>query len=225
MEFDIKKRIEAIRERIDRACEKVGRKDQVKLLGATKGVPIEKIKMAKEAGLTLFGENYVKEAKEKIPKIKGATFHLIGHLQRNKVKDAVTLFDLIETVDSIKLADEIEKRAEKTGKKVKAFIEVNIGLEPQKSGVLPDELESLIEHISNCKNIELLGLMTIPPYTNDDKQTRLYFRKLRELRDRIDPRLSFLKELSMGMSEDFELAILEGSTIVRIGRAIFGERR
>ncbi len=171
------------------------------------------------AGLTEIGENRVQEARDKKPSVRGAArWHLIGHLQSNKAKDAVPLFDVIQTVDSLALAEKIGRAADALGKQQDVLLEVNIGDEPQKSGVATADLDALARDVRNIAALRVRGLMSIPPVESEE-QTRRYFRQLRALGDALG-----MDELSMGMSEDFEIAIEEGSTMVRIGRAIFGSR-
>ena len=207
----------AVEQRIVHACDRAGRKRaEVTLVAVSKTFPAERIEEAIAAGVTHIGENRVQEASAKKPQVRGAArWHLIGHLQSNKARDAVRLFDMIETVDSIELAQKIA-RASDAAQDV--LLQVNIGEEPQKSGIVPGDLKEAVRQIGGIGNLRLLGMMAIPPVgTTDDG--RKHFRRLREIRDQIG-----LPELSMGMSEDFEIAIEEGSTMVRIGRAIFGPR-
>ncbi len=222
----IAENIERVLERIEKAAERAGRKERVKLIAVTKTFPPEVIEEAIKYGIKDFGENYVQEAIHKWSERKrGITLHMIGHLQRNKVKKALTIFDLIQTIDSLKLAEEINKRAERP---VKAMIEINIGKEPTKSGILPEECLEFVEKLNELEKVDIIGLMTIPPPERDEKLLRRYFRKMKELLDEINKRKLYKKtltELSMGMSDDFEIAVEEGATMVRIGRAIFGERR
>lgn len=224
--------IAAISRRITDAAARSGRKrGDVGLVAVTKTVDAVTIRKAFDAGLRVFGENRVQEAREKIDYlggIPGATgdvqWHLIGHLQRNKVKYAVGLFDLIHSVDSAALADELERQASKNGGVQKILVEVKLSDEETKHGVAAAELEHLLVHISGLKGLALRGLMTIPPFFGDPEEARPYFRRLRELRDEMQKKGFDLPELSMGMSGDFEVAIEEGATLVRIGTAIFGER-
>ncbi|RKY95603.1 MAG: YggS family pyridoxal phosphate-dependent enzyme [Candidatus Hydrothermota bacterium] len=220
----IKERLEEVRERVEKAAIAAGRNpEEIRILGATKGVDPERIEEAIEAGLHLFGENRVQEAERKIPQVRGeAEWHMIGHLQRNKVKKAVRLFSMIQSVDSFELAREIDKRVETP---IEVLIEVNTSMEPQKHGVKPEETESLVERCLSLEKIKLRGLMTLGPYPPSEKNSRRAFALLRELRNRIQEKFAIeLPILSMGMTEDFEWAVMEGATIIRIGRAIFGER-
>ncbi|TCK06466.1 YggS family pyridoxal phosphate-dependent enzyme [Phorcysia thermohydrogeniphila] len=225
----IARNVEEIRKRIVNACERAGRNPEgVQILAATKTRTPEEIKEAFEAGIRLFGENRVQEARDKIPVLKElpAEWHMIGHLQTNKVKYAVKLFDVIETVDRQKLVDELEKRLSQLGKVMRVFIEVKLSPEETKHGCSPEEVEPLARYILGKEHLKLEGLMTVPPYLDDPEDVRPYFKKLREIRDRLQDSLGVpLPQLSMGMSHDFEVAIEEGATIVRIGTAIFGERR
>jgi len=210
----IAENLAAVESRIREACRRAGRKrSDVTLVAVSKTFGADKVDEAIAAGVTHVGENRVQEARDKKPQVRGsARWHLIGHLQSNKAKDAVRIFDMIETVDSVELAEKIA-RASETARDV--LLQVNIGDEPQKSGAATSEVAGLVQQISTVNNIHLLGLMAIPPIGDP----RSHFRRLRELRDQTG-----LRELSMGMSEDFEIAIEEGSTMVRIGRAIFGSR-
>jgi PLP dependent protein len=202
---------------------------QVKLLAATKSQSIELIRAAVDAGITLIGENYVREAAGKKPRIDEAIeWHMIGHLQRNKVKAAVDLFDVFESLDNLTLARELDKEGQKRRKMIRAFIEINLGGEEGKTGVVESEAASLVEQIATLSHLRIEGLMSVPPYREDPEEVRPYFRKLRLLQERLGelrfPRLE-LRELSMGMSHDYKVAIEEGATIVRIGTALFGPRR
>ncbi len=209
--------------------------EDVKLIAVTKTVSAERIKEAIDAGLRIFGENRVQEATAKIEellklstadyRLPTISWHLIGHLQRNKAKIAVQLFDLIHSLDSIGLAKELNKHAEKTGKIQDVLIEIKLSHEETKHGVLKEELMELLKTVNNMKNLNLRGLMTIPPFFDDPEDTRPYFRQLRELKDKAEAMGFNLPELSMGMSNDFEVAIEEGATMVRIGTAIFGQRK
>ena len=202
--------------------------ESVKLVGVTKTVEVERIKEAVSAGLQILGENYVQEARDKIKELSGrASWHFVGRLQTNKAKYAVKLFDLIQTVDSIKLAKELDRRARPLNRIVPIIIQVNLAGEASKGGVQPSECFSLIRQISELANLQIRGLMTMPPFFNAPERVRPYFRQLRELSQQIDqaelPGVE-MKELSMGMSGDFEVAIEEGATLVRVGTAIFGTR-
>jgi pyridoxal phosphate enzyme (YggS family) len=201
-------------------------------MAVSKTFPAERIREAYDAGLRLFGENRVQEFAGKIDALRdlhNAEWHLIGHLQTNKAAKAVELFAAVDSVDSLRLAQKLNASAQQLGRKLKVLIEINVGGEAAKSGVGPDsrELEDLLLAAPTLEHLEFRGLMTVPPFTNDPQQARPFFRKLRELRDQIAGRrlpAVDVNVLSMGMSHDFEIAIEEGSTCVRIGTAIFGER-
>ena len=202
---------------------------QVKLLAATKSQSIELIRAAVDAGITLIGENYVREAAGKKPRIDEAIeWHMIGHLQRNKVKAAVDLFDVFESLDNLPLARELDKEGQKRNKVIRVFVEVNLGGEESKTGVNESEAASLVQQVASLSHLRVEGFMSVPPYREDPEEVRPYFRKLRLLQEKLgeirSPRLE-LRELSMGMSHDYKVAIEEGATIVRIGTALFGPRR
>ncbi len=189
----------------------------VTLVAVTKTVPPERVDEALNAGIGVFGENKIQEAKAKIPLVSSrARWHFIGHLQSNKARDAVELFELIHSVDSVKLAGELNKWAERAGKTQPILLEVNVSGESSKFGFRPEDLPAALAEIQKFPRLEVRGLMTVPPLGKDP---RPFFRQLRRLRDETG-----LRELSMGMSHDYEIAIEEGATIVRIGTAIFGER-
>ena len=219
--------IKNILTRIKKAAESVGRNaKEIKLVTVTKTVDVNRIKEAVEAGLRIFGENRVQEALPKLKEIgKIALWHFIGHLQTNKVKDVVGSFELIHVVDSLRLLEEIDKQAKKRDIVQEILIEVKLSEEESKFGMTENGLLPLIERASEFENIKILGLMTIPPFFDDAEKTRPYFKRLREIRDEAEKRGFRLPELSMGMSHDFEIAIEEGATMVRIGTAIFGERK
>ncbi len=223
------KRLEEVLERIEKACLRAGRrKEEVKLLGATKTVPPEVIREFYNCGLRVFGENRAQEFLKKYEDLKDLNieWHFIGRLQTNKVKYLMKKVVLIHSLDRKNLADEIQKRASKENIVQDVLIEVNVGGEETKGGVEPEKLEELFEYSSNLPNIRVLGLMAIPPYFENPEDVRPYFAKLRELRDKLEEKYKVsLKELSMGMSHDFEIAIEEGATIVRIGTLLFGERK
>lgn len=192
----------------------------VKLIAVTKTRTVDEIKQAIEAGITCIGENKVQEAKQKFPFLPKVEKHMIGHLQTNKVRLAVELFDVIQSVDSVELAGEINKRCGAIGKVMPILLEVNIGSEESKQGVKPDDIKNLVREISKFKHVKIQGLMCIAPLLEPEK-TRPYFRKMKQIFDSIEG----LKWLSMGMSNDYKVAIDEGSNMVRIGTAIFGERQ
>ena len=224
---EIEKNLSRVRERIEDAAAKIGRDPRgIKLVAVTKTVTVQSIREAVAAGAMIFGENYVQEARTKIEEIgkSGIQWHFIGHLQTNKAAHAVRLFDLIHAVDSLTLARELDKRAGAASKTIDCLIEVNLSQEASKFGISKERTPELAHALKDLKNISLKGLMTMPPYADDPEAARPYFIALRELREEIAGSGTPLPELSMGMSTDFEKAIEEGATIVRVGRAIFGER-
>jgi pyridoxal phosphate enzyme (YggS family) len=217
----LRRNLEAVRERVARAAERAGRRAQdVLLIGVSKTVTAEHIRLGVDAGLTALGENRVQEAREKI-KILGrpVPWHLIGHLQTNKVRDALELFDLIHSLDRLELAREIDRRAGDPGRVVDTLLEVNVAEEPSKSGFAPDAVGAALESIGGMTHLRVRGLMAIPPIVERAEDSRPWFQALRRLAERHG-----LKELSMGMSADFEVAVEEGATMVRVGTAIFGAR-
>lgn len=226
---EIGERLAAVRSRIAAAAARVGRSPRdVLLVAVTKTVPPEKVAAAMAAGQRVFGENRVQEAVGKAAACgPGASWHLIGHLQRNKTKAAAGLFDVVESLDSPGLAVDLDRRAQEAGRRLRVLIQVKLGEEPTKSGVLPEGACDLIAATMSLRNLELAGLMTIPPPSETPGLSRRWFARLRELRARWDgtccPR-GTLRELSMGMSADYEVAVEEGATIVRVGSAIFGAR-
>ena len=217
-----------VNERILQACRRTGRDPQeIKLVAVTKSVAIKQVKEAIDAGVRLFGENYVQEAEPKIKKVKLTTvkWHFIGHLQKNKAATAVGLFDMIHSVDKLGLAKELNKR---TDEPLQVLMQVNIGDEKTKRGVSIAEAPELAREIGKLKKIVLRGLMAIPPYQEDAEMTRPYYTTLRRVAERINRERVpgvLLSELSMGMSHDFEVAIEEGATFIRVGTALFGERK
>jgi pyridoxal phosphate enzyme (YggS family) len=231
MNSDILKRnIEIVLNRIESTANKSGRKfEEIKLLAVSKNVEPERINLAFEFGLKDFGENRVQELIKKFDFVnRQANFHMIGHLQTNKVKYLIDRVKTIQSIDSIKLAKEIDKRFGEKQKTIEGLIQIHTAKEETKFGLDPDELEAFLLEAQNLKNIKFIGLMTIGTLTDDEKEIRRCFSILRKLRDDYSHFKSEnidLKELSMGMSSDFEIAIEEGSTILRIGTAIFGERK
>lgn len=218
-----------IQERINRAALRCGRKpEDIRLVAVSKTVPAERIREAVSAGATILGENYIQEAREKIALIgTEAEWHFIGHVQSNKAKFAAELFSMIHSVDRLTLADELNKEAAKKNKILPVLIQVNISGEETKSGIDAAGTRQLVQQAAQFPHLLVQGLMTMPPWFEDPEEARPYFRALRKLRDELAgekiPNVS-LTELSMGMSGDFEAAIEEGATLVRIGTAIFGER-
>lgn len=223
----IAQNIRQTRERIARAAEKAHRDpDQITLIAVSKTFPAECIRAAHAAGLRHFGENRVQEREAKAPRVADleATWHFIGHLQSNKARRAVELFDRIDSLDSAALARKLNDVAAAQGKRIGVLIEVHMG-EATKTGVAESGLPPLAEAVASLPQLDLLGLMTVPPYSEDAKGMRQYFQKLRKLRDDTADRIGrSLPILSMGMSHDFEVAIQEGATEVRIGTGVFGER-
>ena len=220
--------LDSIQQRIRAACERAGRApESVTLLAVTKGQPPDAVSEAGRLGLTHFGENKIQEAKAKIPLCSGKLrWQFIGHLQTNKCRDAVELFEMIQSVDSLHVAQEISKRADQAGKTMPILLEVNLAGEASKFGYRPERLEAELSQINALPRLEVHGLMTVPPWTANAENVRPMFRQLRELKERAEQVLGApLPQLSMGMSGDFEVAIEEGSTIVRIGTALFGPRK
>jgi pyridoxal phosphate enzyme (YggS family) len=227
---NIEKNIARIRETIAGAAAKSGRNaGDVKIMGVTKTVDDERIMEAIDSGITIMGENYVQEAKRKIETMgRDVEWHMIGHLQSNKAKYTVRLFDMIHSVDRLGLAKELDKRAKGSGTIMKVLIEVNTGGEETKSGVPQDGAIDLVRAVSRFDNLSVQGLMTMPPWFDNPEDARPYFVKLRDLKNRIvDEAIEGIEMgmLSMGMTDDYGIAVEEGATIVRIGRAIFGERK
>jgi PLP dependent protein len=223
-DLDVAANLKAVRDRISTAAKRAGRSpDTVRVVGASsaaKGVTPAKLRAALDAGLYDFGENRVQEAEASIASLgaraKEATWHFIGHLQTNKAAAAIDLFDIIQSVDSLRLAENLSRR---TGGSLQILIEVNVAGEASKQGLSPGEVAPVVSRISNLPNLNLTGLMTIAPIADDPEDVRPVFRELRQLAE-----ANGLPQLSMGMTDDFEVAIEEGATLVRIGRAIFGEK-
>lgn len=220
--------LESIQQRIRAACVRAGRDESsVTLLAVSKSHPPETIRVAVDAGQIYFGENKIQEAKAKIPMSPGkARWQFIGHLQSNKVRDAVELFEMIQGVDSLAIAKEISKRAEQASKNMPILLEVNVAGEGSKFGYAPERLLAELNEINSLPRIEIHGLMAIPPYAPVPEKARPYFQKLAALKSECEKILGApLPHLSMGMSGDFEVAIEEGATMVRVGTALFGERQ
>jgi pyridoxal phosphate enzyme (YggS family) len=219
--------LETLRRRIRAACERAGRDpDSVTLLAVTKTQPPEVVQAAAALGLLLFGENKVQEAKAKMPLCPGnLRWHMIGHLQSNKCRDAVELFKMIQSVDSLSLAQEINKRAEQAARTMPVLMEVNVAGEASKFGYRPEQLLAELKELNALPRIEIHGLMTVPPWSAEAEKARPHFRRLREIKAQCEQTLGApLPHLSMGMSGDFEIAIEEGATMVRIGTVLFGPR-
>lgn len=226
----IKENLEVIRERMAAAAIRASRNpDSVKLVAVSKRVPVERIQEAVDAGHFLFGENYLQEAQDKIKKLgPEVTWHFIGHLQSNKAKPASELFQVVETIDRLKLAKNLEKHLAINDNILSILIQVNIGRELQKTGVLPEDAEELLQSIAEFPHLKVKGLMAMPPFL-EPEAVRAYFRQMRQMVDELVVKGLLGKdgqpELSMGMSGDYEVAIEEGSTLVRVGTALFGTRQ
>lgn len=227
----IKENLENIRIRAQKAAINAGRDPlSIRLVAVSKRIDISAIKEAYNAGQTIFGESYLQEAKDKIETFRpaGAEWHFIGHIQSNKAKDIVSCIDMVHTLDSLKLAKALNRYAAEKGKKLAVLIQVNVGEELQKSGVLPRQADELVCSLQQLSNLKLSGLMTMPPYKSNQEEVRPYFHALREMAEKFASQGYFHNneqyELSMGMSGDFEVAIEEGATLIRIGTAIFGNR-
>jgi hypothetical protein len=227
----MKKSLISIQRRIERNAEKCGRDPKtIRLVAVGKTQSADRVREAIGAGATIIGENYIQEAREKLDQLVDldVQWHFIGHLQSNKAKYAVRMFSLIHSVDSVKLAKELNKQAKKIGKCQSILVQVNIGDAPSKSGLAEKEAAENIARIAEMENLHVHGLMTMPPFFDDPERARPYFAALRRLRDSLASNAglsSDFKELSMGMTGDFEVAIQEGATLVRIGTALFGERQ
>jgi len=222
---DIGANVARVRARIAEAALRSGRRpESVLLVAITKTVGVDRIREAVACGLRVLGENRVQEARGKVPEVPGVTWHLVGNLQRNKVKEALGLFEVIHSVDSLGLAEEISRRAEgRSSSPVEVLVQVNISGEPQKHGVPPEEAAGVLAQALRLPGLRVRGLMGMGPLVPDPEAARPYFRRLRETRDRLREalRVAGLEDLSMGMTDDFEVAIEEGATIVRVGRALF----
>jgi len=230
MGLTVRERFEDIQERVAAAALRSGRApSEVCLVAVVKRVPVDRILEAVEAGVKTLGENYVQEAqglKEQIP--SSVCWHMIGNLQSKKARQAVRLFDVVETVDREKIVNELQRCAQKEGKRLDVMVQVDLAGEATKSGADPDQTRRLIEAVAACENLRCVGLMTMPPLFDDPEGARPTFSELRRLRDRLQPKAPQgveLKDLSMGMSGDFEVAVEEGATLVRIGTALFGPRQ
>ena len=230
MGLGVRERFENIQERVAAAALRSGRDpSEVCLVAAVKRVPVDRILEAVDAGVEMLGENYVQEAQRLKEQIHSPVhWHMIGNLQSKKARQAVRLFDVVETVDREKIVNELQRCAQEEGKRLDVMVQVDLAGEVTKSGADPDQTRRLIETVAACENLRCVGLMTMPPFFNDPEGTRPFFAKLRRLRDRLQlsaPQGVQLKELSMGMSGDFEVAVEEGATLVRIGTALFGPRQ
>jgi PLP dependent protein len=223
----IKENLLRVMERIEKAAQRSKRDpSEIKLVAVSKTVEAARIKEAIEAGVSILGENYVQEAKKKIEEIgRSVAWHFIGHLQLNKAKYVIHLFDMIHSLDNIPLAEELSRRAEQADRVIKVLIEINLSGEATKFGTDEGEILNLARRILQLSHLSLEGLMTMPPYFDSPEMSRPYYVKLRELKERLVREGIPMKELSMGMSNDFEIAIEEGATYVRVGTAIFGPRK
>ncbi len=220
----IKENIDKIQEKIHNACLKTGRKaDEITMIAVSKTIAPETVKSAIDAGIKIFGENYLPEGSQKAALFQEAEWHLIGHLQSNKIKLALKNFILLQSIDSISLAEKINNAAKKENLCKDILLQIHYGNESTKSGFSPFEAKEAFNKISLLDNLQIKGLMTIPPLVNTAQENRKYFREMKELSEKLFPQDNAI--LSMGMTDDFEIAIEEGSTMVRIGRAIFGERK
>jgi pyridoxal phosphate enzyme (YggS family) len=226
----IKENLTRVKEKIEKAADNVKRDPkEIKLVAVSKTMPVPLILEAIEAGVTILGENRVQEAEEKIKTIgHPVSWHLIGHLQSNKAKKAASLFDVIHSIDSLKIAKKLNAQLEVLDRKMDAFIELNLGAEETKYGMREEELIASLSEMGKLPQLRVVGLMAMPPFFPNPEDVRPYFRRLRELKDKLNakgiPGIN-LSELSMGMSHDFEVAIEEGATFIRVGTAIFGPRK
>ncbi|TKJ34523.1 YggS family pyridoxal phosphate-dependent enzyme [bacterium (candidate division B38) B3_B38] len=226
---EIKGNIHRVKERIARAALRAGRDpDEIKLVAVSKSFGLEHIRAAIASGITILGENKVQEAHQKIPHIEaGVSWHMVGHLQSNKAKRAAELFDMIHSIDRLSIAEKLNRHLAALSKRMEVLIQVDLAEEETKFGIPEAELEELVKRVGEMENLTLKGLMIMPPFFSNPEDGRPYFQRLRQLLARLNRRgvvSSELKELSMGMSHDFEVAIEEGATMVRVGTAIFGPR-
>jgi PLP dependent protein len=227
MSMTFQERLDTVNGRIEAACARAGRDPAgVKLIAVSKTHGPDSIREAAECGLRVFGENKVQEAKSKIPLCAGnLSWHMVGHLQRNKVPDAVQLFEMIHSIDSPKLLETIDSACDDAGRNMPVLIEVNVSGESSKFGMAPEAVPEILESANRLMHVNIVGLMTMPPFAEEAEKARPHFRRLRELRDGWRAATGVaLEELSMGMTHDFEVAIEEGATWIRIGTALFGER-
>jgi len=228
---DLRSRVEGIRRRIEFAAGRCGRSpDEITLVAISKTYPVETLRGAIDSGITDLGENRVQEAEPKIMELgrRAARWHLVGHLQENKARRAINLFDLVHSLDSVSLAQRLDRLCASEGRdELQVLVQINLGGEESKTGIALEDLPQLLDVLVASPRLRLDGLMTLPPYFEDAEDARPYFKRLRELRDQLQCEGRFgdrSGELSMGMSHDFEIAIEEGATIIRVGTAIFGQR-
>jgi len=223
----VKENLLRVMEKIEEAARKIGRNpNEIKLVAVSKTVEAARIMEAIEAGVSILGENYVQEAQKKIEEIgQPVSWHFIGHLQTNKAKYAIRLFDMIHSLDSVPLAEELNRRAEQADRVMKVMIEVNLSKEATKFGTDEEVVVNLAKRVQNLNHLSLEGLMTMPPYFDSPELSRPYYIALRALKEKMVKEGVPMKDLSMGMSNDFEIAIEEGATYVRVGTAIFGPRK
>jgi PLP dependent protein len=227
---NIKENLTTILNKIEQTAMRAGRNPKdIRLVAVSKKMPTEYIEKAMEGGQKIFGENYLQDAQKKIEEIgPGPEWHFIGHIQSNKAKSVATLFNMVHTVDRLKLAKALNSHASSIGKILPVLVQVNVGQEKQKAGAHPDEAEELLKALQQLDSLHVMGLMTMPPYTENVEEVRPYFRALREIAEEYTRKEYFYQkdkiELSMGMSHDFEVAIEEGATLIRVGTAIFGPR-
>lgn len=226
--MSIARGLSQIQERIVQAARQAGRQpEEVRLVAVSKTKPAQAVLEALAAGQVLFGENYMQESQQKVPQVgPGPQWHFIGHLQSNKAKLAAELFHTVQTVDRLKVAKALDRRAGQLDKRMSILVQVNVGGEAQKAGCTPQDALALCEQVAGLENLDLRGLMTMPPFFDDPERARPCFAQLRQLAQSLAPNLpsKAMSELSMGMSGDFEAAIAEGATLVRVGTAIFGSR-
>ena len=222
--------LQSVRRNITAVANRCGRNpEKIRLVAVSKTFPVKDMKEARAAGQILFGENYIQEAGEKFNELDDQVqLHFIGHLQSNKAHIAARIFRMVETVDRIKLALSLNRYLIQSGRTMDILIQVNIGKDEKKSGIAPEDIENLLKNISSLSNLRPLGLMTIPPFSDDPEKSRPYFRELRQLAENLQSKNLFFDntcvELSMGMSHDYPIAIEEGATLIRVGTAIFGDR-
>jgi pyridoxal phosphate enzyme (YggS family) len=228
MAASIAENLQTLRHRIEAAALRAGRRgEDVVLVGVAKTQPAGKVTEAVAAGLTDVGENKVQEARDKIPMVRaGARWHLVGHLQANKANQAARLFDVVHSIDSVEILERLERGAASAGRTIVGLVQVDLAGEPTKSGIRPESLDDVLGCAASCSAVTVQGLMILPPHDPDPERSRVWFRRLRTLLEDArgrHPGLA-LRDLSMGMTEDFEVAVEEGATMVRVGRALFGER-